>query len=310
MDQPTGGTENLDDSGPLTIPAVFTGDVPATVLDAYRRAADLIHKAQSGCHLPVELLEAIGKVEANHAEHGQVDGNGTTLHPILGPALDGAGGFAAIPDTDGGRLDGDPAWDRAVGPMQILPSTWATWSDDRANPNNVYDASLVAAHYLCADNRDLGTPEGLSDAILSYNHSTSYRNLVLAWMSTYAKGITAVPDIRPLTVQTPVQAQAMPVKAVTPPRDIVAAAPPRPATPQSPLPTTSTPPPTTSPSANPLPTTPPPPTDPPPTAQPAASVPGLICGVTGLVGSVTGLLGGLLGSHSGNNHRSHCDDGD
>src|SRR2546428_764976 len=83
------------------------------------------------------------------ARSGVVDANGTTVSPILGPVLDG-NGFAAIPDTDGGRLDGNQVWDRAVGPMQFLPSTWTTWSadgngDHRADPNNVFDASLAAA---------------------------------------------------------------------------------------------------------------------------------------------------------------------
>jgi len=126
--QAAGIVENIDDPG-ATIPTVFTGDIPATVLDAYRHARDLINTAQPGCHLPLELLEAIGRVETGHARGGQVDKFGTTLTPILGPVLDG-NGFAAIPDTDGGRFDGDHTWDRAVGPMQFIPGTWAGWFAD------------------------------------------------------------------------------------------------------------------------------------------------------------------------------------
>jgi hypothetical protein len=224
------------------------------------------------------LLEAIGKVETNHARNGLVDTNGTTLGSIRGPALDG-NGFAAIPDTDRGRFDDDPVWDHAIGPMQFLPSTWANWSadgngDHRADPNNMYDASLATARYLCAANRDLGTPDGLNEAILSYNDSASYRNLVLAWMSTYSNGTTIVPDATVIPVQLP--ATAMPANNPTSPA-------PAPA-----VPPTSTPP---APPVTTAPTTPTSPVTTPPTAQPSAPttpVPGLVCGVTDLVG---GLLG-------------------
>jgi hypothetical protein len=245
-------------------------------------------------------------VETNHARNGLVDGNGTTLGPILGPALDG-NGFAAIPDTDGGRLDGDPVWDRAVGPMQFIPSTWANWSadgngDHRADPNNVYDASLATARYLCAANRDLGTPQGLNEAIFSYNPATSYRNLVLAWMSTYGSGVTAVPDSIALgeaPVRIPVTAAPTgDVRPAPAPAEPPASSPPAP-------PTTSTPP---APPATPVTPAPPvtivpvPPIIAPTEAQPAPATPapvtpepGLVCGLTGVVG---GLLGSLIGGGS------------
>jgi hypothetical protein len=291
-----------------TIPTVFTGDIPASVLKAYLNARDLINSRQPGCHLPLELLEAIGKVETGHARHGLVDANGTTLSPILGPVLDG-NGFAAIPDTDGGRYDGDPVWDRAVGPMQFIPGTWAGWfadgnGDHNADPHNVYDASLAAARYLCAANRDLGTPEGLDEAIFSYNHSTSYRNLVLSWMSTYATGTVVIPDaaanprapmvIPALAFPASTAASTAPAVGPTSPAETSPAAPPA-TEPQPTQPPASTTPPTTAPPSTP-PTTQPPTTTPPPTTQPpttstppAGPVQGLVCGVTGLVG---GLLGG------------------
>jgi hypothetical protein len=303
VNQATGSMDGVDGSGPM-IPAVFTGDIPTTVLDSYRRARDLITKTQPGCRLPLELLEAIGKVETSHARNGLVDANGTALRPILGPVLDG-NGFAVIADTDGGRLDGDPVWDRAVGSMQFLPSTWASWSadgngDHRADPENVYDASLAAARYLCAENRDLGTPEGLDEAIFSYNHSTSYRNLVLAWMSTYAGGTVAVPDATVPTGRPPVQLVALPVPTRT-----GAPRPPAPAAPAAP-PATTTPAPVPVPTTTTLPPPPPPtavPTVPPATTQPAGPLPDPVCGATGLLGAVTGLVGGLLGSRD---HEPNC----
>lgn len=103
--------------------------IPASVLAAYRRAERRIADTDPGCGLPWQLLAAIGKVESGQAGGGRVDAAGTTLRPILGPVLDG-NGFASISDTDGGAYDGDARYDRAVGPMQFIPSTWATWGQD------------------------------------------------------------------------------------------------------------------------------------------------------------------------------------
>ncbi|NUQ97311.1 MAG: lytic transglycosylase domain-containing protein, partial [Streptomyces sp.] len=147
--------------GHVTVPSGGTG-LPTTVLNAYLRAQESVAQSDPGCHLPWQLLAAIGQVESGQARDGAVDANGTTYTPILGPVLDG-NGFANIGDTDHGRYDGDPVHDRAVGPMQFIPSTWETWGvdgngDGVADPNNVYDAALAAAHYLCADGRDLSVP--------------------------------------------------------------------------------------------------------------------------------------------------------
>ncbi|WP_055525226.1 lytic transglycosylase domain-containing protein, partial [Streptomyces graminilatus] len=172
--------------------------IPATVLDAYKKAEAALGKAKPGCNLPWQLLAAIGKVESGQARGGRVDANGTTLSPILGPQLDG-NGFALIKDTDHGAYDGNSGYDQAVGPMQFIPSTWA-WAgrdgngDGRKDPNNVYDAALAAANYLCRYGWDLSTQADLNRAILSYNNSTDYLNLVLSWLEYYRKGTHEVPD--------------------------------------------------------------------------------------------------------------------
>lgn len=285
------------------VPATASGRIPATVLAAYRRGAERANLVQPGCHIPFELLAAIGKVESGHARGGQVDAAGRTLTPILGPVLNG-GPFAAIRDTDGGAIDGDASWDRAVGPMQFIPGTWARWradgnDDGTPDPHNVYDASLAAAGYLCAANRDLGTPAGLDAAVLSYNHSTSYLSLVRSWLSVYRNGTVTVTDITDLTdvgwTPPPVSAPA-PTPTTPPPSSPPSSTPPTsparpPTTPPTAPPTT---PPTTPPSTPP--TTPPPttPTEPPteapevPAEEPAAEQ-------CGLVDTVGGLVGGLLG---------------
>ncbi|MBB1254990.1 lytic transglycosylase domain-containing protein, partial [Streptomyces alkaliterrae] len=172
--------------------------IPATVLDAYKKAEKALAKERPGCNLPWQLLAAIGKVESGHASGGAVDADGNTLRPIRGPVLDG-NGFALIKDTDKGAFDGDSRYDRAVGPMQFIPSTWAGWGadgngDGKSDPNNIYDAALAAGRYLCAAGRDLSRPADLERAILSYNRSRQYLNTVLSWLEFYRKGSHEVPD--------------------------------------------------------------------------------------------------------------------
>jgi hypothetical protein len=173
--------------------------LPTTVLDAYLRAEASVALSDPGCNLPWQLLAAIGQVESGQARGGEVDANGTTYSPILGPVLDGDG-FANISDTDNGVYDGDAQHDRAVGPMQFIPSTWETWGadgngDGASDPNNVYDAALAAGHYLCADGRDLAVPADMDRAILGYNHSQAYLDLVKSWYEHFvAGGAVSVPD--------------------------------------------------------------------------------------------------------------------
>ena len=172
--------------------------IPASVLAAYKKAEEELRRSRPGCNLEWELLAAIGKVESGQARGGAVDSEGTTLKPILGPQLNG-NGFARITDTDNGRYDGDTTHDRAVGPMQFIPSTWASWGadgngDGESNPNNVYDAALAAGRYLCAGGRDLSVDAQLHRAILGYNHSQQYLRTVLSWLEFYRKGTHEIPD--------------------------------------------------------------------------------------------------------------------
>ncbi|MET7702746.1 lytic murein transglycosylase [Streptomyces sp. NPDC005485] len=172
--------------------------IPATVLDAYKKAEASLRESKPGCNLPWQLLAAIGKVESGQARGGRVDAGGTTYSPILGPKLDG-NGFALIPDTDNGAYDGDSGYDRAVGPMQFIPSTWE-WAgrdgngDGKKDPNNVYDAALSAGHYLCRFGHDMSVQSQMNASILSYNNSTAYLNTVLSWLEYYRKGTHEVPD--------------------------------------------------------------------------------------------------------------------
>lgn len=152
---------------------------------------------ERSCHLPVMLLAAIGEVESSSLRGRMLDATHDAVPPVRGPALSG-GAFSAIRDTDGGRYDGDPVWDRAVGPMQFIPGTWRIWGADGngdgvADPQNIEDAALAAAGYLCAGGRDLSRPADLQAAVLSYNHSQQYLSTVLGIMQAVDSGQLAGP---------------------------------------------------------------------------------------------------------------------
>lgn len=146
----------------LTLPAGPLG-IPGVVLDAYQRAERTLLATRPGCHLSWSVLAGIGRIESGHARDGRVDALGDTRGPILGPALDGSPGVAAIADTDRGALDSDPVWDRSVGPMQFIPTSWGSYrvdgnGDGAASPHNIYDSTVAAGSYLCAGDADLADP--------------------------------------------------------------------------------------------------------------------------------------------------------
>ncbi|WP_322761466.1 hypothetical protein [Frankia sp. Cr2] len=166
--------------------------IPSRMLTAYRTAALRINLERPGCHLPWSVLAGIGRVESNHAAGRQISADGTVTPTILGPRLDGSAGTALIADTDQGMLDHDTEFDRAVGPMQFIPSTWRwagrdTDGDGTASPDNIGDATLAAAGYLCRSG-DLSVPERLTAAVYRYNPSNAYVRTVLAWADEYAGG--------------------------------------------------------------------------------------------------------------------------
>lgn len=152
---------------------------------AYANAALIAKDAWPACNLEWNTLAGIGWVETRHGTYGgrfdqsRLNEHGVATPPIVGPALNGTGNFAKIVDTDGGALDGDEEYDRAVGPMQFIPESWARYGRDAngdgvADPQQIDDAALSAANLLCAGGRDLATEEGWREAIFAYNRSNDY----------------------------------------------------------------------------------------------------------------------------------------
>ncbi len=170
---------------------VLPSDIPALVLDAYVRGAAAANRRTPGCRIHWSALAAIGRVESGHARagSGSLTLAGDVAPPILGPPLDG-NGFALITDTDGGALDGDTVLDRAVGPMQFIPSTWRFSGEDgngdgNRDPNNIYDAATAAGMYLCRARQGLDLDENLFNAALSYNRSTAYATIIITKAREY-----------------------------------------------------------------------------------------------------------------------------
>ena len=176
-------------------------DVPLVALHAYWRASQL-----APCRIPWWVIAGIGRVESGHGSaHGSsLTAEGDTTVHILGIPLDGRPGVATIGDTDGGRLDDDARFDRAVGPMQFIPGTWTRWASDRngdgkADPHNIYDAAGAAARYLCYSRGDLDDEAKIRNALLAYNRSVPYGTKVLAEGGSYrdALELPDIPESRP-----------------------------------------------------------------------------------------------------------------
>ena len=170
--------------------------VPPLVLDAYVNAAARIAESAPNCSgMSWSILAGVGAVESAHAGGRTLTANGDVTPQVIGPRLDGSGvggNITPFPDSDGGILDGDLEYDRAVGPMQFLPQTWARWGrdgndDGTSDPHNIFDATLGAAAYLCgAAPADLTDRTELTVAITRYNRSSSYVAEVLAYADSYS----------------------------------------------------------------------------------------------------------------------------
>jgi len=184
--------------------------IPTMALNAYRNAERMMASAYPGCGIGWNLLAGIGRIESMHANGGATDVGGSAVRPIYGPALDGT-----LPGNEVielGRSSSRVVFARAMGPMQFLPGTWSRYASDgngdgKADVQNVFDASLAAARYLCSGGLNLRDQSQVMTAILRYNNSVAYAQNVLGWAAAYATGVVPI-DLPPITGPIPPIADA------------------------------------------------------------------------------------------------------
>lgn len=229
-----------DGTADSVVAGASTSGIPSSALSAYQRGSQIINAADTTCNIPWELIAAIGRVESDHGRYGGniLSSDGVSSPGIFGPQLNGKSGTQAISDTDGGQLDEDTVYDRAVGPMQFIPSTWSSVKvdadgDGERNPQDIDDASLATGVYLCSGTDDLSSRSGQEASVFRYNHSRAYVDLVLRIMEAYSQGdYSAIPSgTYGGTVFTPSYSSAIKSRQDKPSRP---ASPSRPGSPGSP----------------------------------------------------------------------------
>ena len=100
--------------------------VPVVAAQAYGYAQLELQRTDSACHLSWTTLAGIGEIGSRHGQAGGavLEQGGRSSPAIVGPLLDGKAGRAVVRDTDAGAFDGDATFDRAMGPLRLMPALW------------------------------------------------------------------------------------------------------------------------------------------------------------------------------------------
>ncbi|MGB3909123.1 MAG: lytic murein transglycosylase [Pseudolysinimonas sp.] len=193
--EPGTGIAGLVDADWLASTSAAT-DIPERALAAYAGAALAKAASMPECGLSWNTIAGIGATESDHGRHGgsEVGVDGTVTPPIYGVPLAGGEGVEYIADSDGGVLDGDAEFDRAVGPFQLIPQTWRNWHTDGSgdgveDPHNIDDAAMATANYLCRVSIGIDTETGWIAAVSGFNSPQSYRDTVATYAVSYANSV-------------------------------------------------------------------------------------------------------------------------
>ncbi len=169
-------------------------DIPVVAAEAYGYAQLMLQRTAPACHVGWTTLAGIGKVDSDHGQAGGavLGANGRSTPPVLGPPLDGKGGRPLVADTDAGGYDTDATYDRAMGPMALLPSVWTLYridadGDGILDPYDIDDSSAALARYLCSGNDDLNTLTGWKAALGRYHAGTQYETVVFQAADSYGQ---------------------------------------------------------------------------------------------------------------------------
>ena len=168
--------------------------VPEIAVQAYGYAQVVMDRTDPACHVTWTTLAAVGQKESRHGQAGgaKLGEGGRSVPPIVGPLLDGKGGRAEVKDTDAGAFDGDSRFDRAMGPLKLMPSMWSAQAIDAdtdgiLDPYDIDDAALALARLLCSGNDDLSVGTGWNAAVARYHSGTSYARDLFAIADDYGR---------------------------------------------------------------------------------------------------------------------------
>jgi membrane-bound lytic murein transglycosylase B len=168
--------------------------VPETAVQAYGYAQVVMDRTDPTCHLTWTTLAAIGRKESDHGQAGgaKLGDGGRSVPPIVGPLLDGKNGRAEVKDTDAGAFDGDSRFDRAMGPLKLMPSMWSAQAIDAdtdgiLDPYDIDDAALALARLLCSGTDDLSLGTGWNAAVARYHSGTAYARDIFAIADDYGR---------------------------------------------------------------------------------------------------------------------------
>ncbi|MGE5827093.1 MAG: murein transglycosylase [Micromonosporaceae bacterium] len=169
-------------------------NVPEVAIQAYGYAQYVVAQRDQSCHLSWTTLAGIGQVESQHGQAGGavLEHSGRSAPPIVGPLLDGQGGRILVRDTDAGAFDGDPTYDRGMGPLLLVPSVWRTYAADAdgdgiLDPYDLDDSALALATLLCAGSEDLSKASGWNAAIARVHPGTTYAKSVFTIADDYGQ---------------------------------------------------------------------------------------------------------------------------